>query len=79
LIQSYVAAFEIMFFLHWLKVETQSYNMVYHTLHSNEQWESHSALKVDQLWENGLWMFWYLLESSSLSTPLQHRSHPLKF
>ena len=65
-------------FLHWIKAETQSYKMVYHTLHLKEQWESNSALKVDQLWENGLWMFWYLLESFSLSTPIQHCPYPLK-
>jgi hypothetical protein len=48
-----------------------------------EQWESNSALKVDKLVAPFLrkWTFnvlVQLLESFSLSTPIQHRSHPLE-
>ena len=48
-----------------------------------EQWESNSALKVDQLVtsllrKGPLNILVHLLESSSVSTPIQHRSHPLK-
>ena len=45
-----------------------------------EQWESNFALKVDKL-VNSLLRKWplnvlvLLLESPSLSTPIQHRSH----
>ena len=47
-----------------------------------EQWESNSALKVDKLVTSLLrkrpFVLVHQLESSSLSTPIQHRSHPLK-
>ena len=48
-----------------------------------EQWESNSALKVDKL-VTPLLIKWplnvlvHLLESSSLSTPIQHHAHTLK-
>ena len=48
-----------------------------------EQWESSSALKVDKL-VTSLFRKWplnllvHILENSSLSTTIQHRSHPLK-
>ena len=57
--------------------------MAYHTLHLRKQWESNSALKVDELVNSLLRkpsfnVLVLLLESSSLSTPIQHYSHPIK-
>ena len=49
--------------------------MVYHT-EVKEQWESH--LTIDYLVTPPLNVLVHLLESSSLSTPVQHRSRPLK-
>jgi hypothetical protein len=81
-ILSYVAAFEL-FFLCWLKLDTQSYNTLYLTLHLRKQWQIISALKVIQLVNSPLRkpsfnVLVLLLECPSLSTPILHCSHPLK-
>ena len=52
--------------------------MLYTTV--EEQWDINSALKADNLTfeKCPLNVLVHLLESSSLSTPIQHRSHHLK-
>ena len=69
-------------FLHWIKVATELENGISYTT-VEEQWESNSALKVDKF-VTSLLRKWtlnvlvHLLESSSLSTPIQQCSQPLK-
>ena len=46
LIRSYVAAFEIVIFLHLIKSETEIQNGVSYSAFE-EQWESNSALRVE--------------------------------
>jgi hypothetical protein len=69
--------------LHWIKADTELQNGISYTAFE-EQWESNSALKVDKL-VTSLLRKWPLnilvgiLESTPLSIPIQHCSHPLAF
>ena len=74
MIQSNVAKFEFVFFTLEKSRDIELQNGISYTAFE-EQWEGNYALKVDKLVtsllrENGFWMFWYQLESSSLSTPI---------
>jgi hypothetical protein len=82
LFRSNVAKSEIVFFTLDKSIDSELENGISYTT-VEEQWESNSALKVDKLVtsllrKQPLNVLVHLLESSSWSTPIQHRSHPLK-
>jgi hypothetical protein len=69
-------------FLHWIKIDTQLENCILYTT-LEDQWEINSTLKVDQLLtpllrKRPLNVLVHQWESSCLSSPIQHGSHPLK-
>ena len=81
-IRFYVAKFEIVFFTLDNSRDSELENDISYTT-VEEQWESNYALKVEKLVISLLRkcllnVLVHLLESSSLSTPIQHRSQPLK-
>jgi hypothetical protein len=77
--QTYVAKFEMVFFTLNKSTDLELENVISYTAFE-EQWETNYSLKVGtpllRKWHLNVLV--HLLESSSLSAPIQHRSHPLK-
>ena len=76
-IRSYVAKCEMVFFTLNKSRDSELQNVMSYTAFE-EQWESYSALKVDQLVNSLLRKVPLNVLASSMSTPIQHHSQPLK-